>query len=119
MGLILEARSSCSFFESVAYGKAVTRLLRHRSPVEGAGLLIIFSPLPMSSCSCDDIPIIESSTEIPSLRQGILDDKDCFLSDEQLFQYIAVLQSNYRVSINASMQWLCSTDYMVDSHVSL
>lgn len=77
MGLILEARSSClsSFFlESVAYGKAVeglgfVALILTEALSKGpdsffkTGLTVL--SLAMSSCSRDDITIIESSPEIP------------------------------------------------------
>lgn len=91
MGLILEARSSCLFFfffESVAYGKAVEglgfvalilteALSKGPDSVFKTGLTVL--SLAMSSCSRDDITIIESSPEIPQLRQGVLDEKRFFI----------------------------------------
>lgn len=68
MGLILEARSSLFFFESVAYGKAVMMLSqkpcrRGRTP---SFSYFFVSNLYDLVRSRDDIPIIESSPEMPA-----------------------------------------------------
>lgn len=73
MGLILEARSSVPFFQkSVAYGKAVEIDDSLQKPCRRGRTLFTLSNtsdrgrnLPGFVCSRDDIPIIESSPEIP------------------------------------------------------